>query len=543
MADNLVKAGYVTSVTGSKIIGVLVQPTGADGAADPRLNRAVQIGSLVKVLTHQSIAFGVISSLNIDNPSTPPQATDRRMLEIDLFGEAMLTDDVAAGGGISFQRGVSVYPSLGSPIYETTHNELAQIYAKPATANILLGTLHQDSSLPVYAMSDELLGKHFAVLGTTGSGKSCSLTVILRSVLEAYPWGHIVVLDPHNEYSHAFGDAAEVITPENLMLPYWLLNFEELTEVLCSPEGSPTHDAEANILKEAVVEAKRNFMGDGGGQGNFITVDTPYPYQLSSLSQNIQTAMGQFEKAELSTPYLRLTARIDSLRRDKRFAFMFSGLKVSDTMADVVGKILRIPVEDKPVTIFDLSGVPSEIVDVVVSLMCRMTFDFAVWSPREDSIPVLLVCEEAHRYIPQDGSGFKPTREAIGRIAKEGRKYGVSLGLVTQRPSELSETILSQCNTIFALRMSNDKDQDYVAKVLPEAAMGLLNSLPALRVQEAVVVGEGVTLPMRIRLRDLPPHQRPLSDTAVFSESWQSDQQPEWDLVYETIERWRHQVH
>ncbi len=542
MADNLVKAGYVTSVTGSKIIGVLVQPGGPDGAADPRLNRAVQIGSLVKVLTHQSIAFGVISSLNIDNPSTPPLPTDRRLVEIDLFGEAMLTDDVAAGGGISFQRGVSIYPSLGSPIYETTHTELAQIYAKPATANIQLGTLHQDSRLPVYAMSDELLGKHFAVLGTTGSGKSCSLAVILRAVLEAHPWGHIVVLDPHNEYSHAFGDAAEVITPENLMLPYWLLNFEELTEVLCSPEGSPTHDAEANILKEAVVEAKRNFMGEGGGQGNFITVDTPYPYQLSTLSQNIQTAMGQFEKAELSTPYLRLTARIDSLRRDKRFAFMFAGLKVSDTMADVVAKILRIPVEDRPVTIFDLSGVPSEIVDVVVSLMCRMTFDFAVWSPREDSIPVLLVCEEAHRYIPQDGSGFGPTREAIARIAKEGRKYGVSLGLVTQRPSELSETILSQCNTIFALRMSNDKDQDYVSRVLPEAAMGLLNSLPALRVQEAVVVGEGVTLPMRIRLRDLPPDQRPLSDTAVFSESWQNDQQPEWDLIYETIERWRHQV-
>ena len=113
---------------------------------------------------------------------------------------------------------------------------------------------------------------------------------------------------------------------------------------------------------------------------------------------------------------------------------------------------------------------------------------------------------------------------------------------MTQRPSELSETILSQCNTIFALRMSNDKDQDYVSKVLPEAAMGLLNSLPALRVQEAVVVGEGVTLPMRIRLRNLPPDQRPLSDTAVFSESWQNDQQPEWDLIYETIERWRHQV-
>ena len=138
---------------------------------------------------------------------------------------------LAIDGGFSFQRGVSVYPALGSPIYDTTHSELKQIYARPRADNIEIGTLHQDRDLPIYVMTDELLGKHFSILGTTGSGKSCALAVVLRSVLEAHPWGHVVLLDPHNEYSHAFGDAAEVITPENLQLPYWLLNFEELTEV------------------------------------------------------------------------------------------------------------------------------------------------------------------------------------------------------------------------------------------------------------------------------------------------------------------------
>jgi DNA helicase HerA-like ATPase len=537
MSERLVKAGYVTTVTGAKVSGVLVQ----SGDGDSGLSRAVQIGSLVKVLTPKSIAFGVVSSLHVDDPSTPPSSADRRMMEIDLFGEAMISDSELDDGGFAFQRGVSIYPALGSPIYETTRDELAQIYARPNSANIKIGTLHQDSSLPVYVMSDEMMGKHFAVLGTTGSGKSCAVAVLLRSVLESHPWGHIVVLDPHNEYAAAFGDAAEVITPENLQLPYWLLNSEELVEVLCSPDGA-SRDAEANILKAAVVEAKRAFIGETPAAGSFITVDTPFPYQLSTLSQLIEKSMGKLEKADQSTPYLRLTARIDSLRRDKRFAFMFSGLKVSDTMADVVGKILRIPVEDRPVTLFDLSGVPSEIVDVVVSLMCRTIFDFAVWSPRESNIPVLLVCEEAHRYIPRDRSGFEPTREAISRIAKEGRKYGVSLGLVTQRPSELSDTILSQCNTIFALRMSNDKDQNFVRTVVPEAAMGLMNALPALRSQEAVVVGEGVTLPMRIRFNDLAPEHRPASDTAVFSTSWETEEQPEWDLIYETIERWRHQV-
>ncbi len=537
MSERLVKAGYVTTVTGSNVSGVLAQ----SGTGDSGMSRAVQIGSLVKVLTPKSIAFGVVSSLHVDDPSTPPESTDRRMIEIDLFGEAMISESDLGDGGFTFQRGVSVYPALGAPIYESTRDELSQIYARPNAANIQIGTLHQDGTLPVYVMSDEMMGKHFAVLGTTGSGKSCALAVLLRSVLQSHPWGHIVVLDPHNEYAASFGDAAEVITPENLQLPYWLLNSEELVEVLCSPDGA-SRDAEANILKAAVVEAKRAFIGETPSAANFITVDTPFPYQLSTLSQLIERSMGKLDKADQSTPYLRLTARIDSLRRDKRFAFMFSGLKVSDTMADVVGKILRIPVEDRPVTLFDLSGVPSEIVDVVVSLMCRTIFDFAVWSPRESTIPVLLVCEEAHRYIPRDHSGFQPTREAISRIAKEGRKYGVSLGLVTQRPSELSETILSQCNTIFALRMSNDKDQDYVRTVVPEAAMGLMNSLPALRSQEAVVVGEGVTLPMRIRFNDLPPEHRPASDTAVFSKAWETEEQPEWDLIYETIERWRHQV-
>ena len=543
MAERSIKAGFVTAIFGSKIRGVLIQAQ-PGSAEEAQLSRAIQIGTLVKVQTPESVAFGVVGSLTIENPSTPPQPTDRRVVEIDLFGEALIAefDPNDPDAGFQFQRGVSIYPALGSAIYAASQGELRQIYARPSGANIQVGTLHQDADLPVYVMSDELMGKHFAVLGTTGSGKSCAVAVLLRAVLEAHPWGHIVLLDPHNEYSHAFGDAAEVITTENLQLPYWLLNFEEMTEVFCTSEGA-SRDAEISILKTAVVEAKRNFLGDeASATGSHITVDTPVPFQLSSLTQQIQHGLGQLNKAEQPTPYLRLSARIEGLRRDKRFAFMFAGLKVSDTMADVLSKILRIPVENRPVTIFDLSGVPSEIVDVVVSLMCRTIFDFAVWSPRDSSIPVLLVCEEAHRYVPRDHSGFEPTREAISRIAKEGRKYGVSLCLVSQRPSELSETILSQCNTIFALRMSNERDQEYIRKVLPEAALGMISALPALRSREAVVIGEGVTLPVRIRFNHLEEHQRPLSDTAIFSDSWQTEAQPEWDLIYETIERWRHQV-
>jgi DNA helicase HerA-like ATPase len=405
---------------------------------------------------------------------------------------------------------------------------------------VRIGTLHQDDSLPAYLVTDDLLGKHFAILGTTGSGKSCALATVLHAILGAHPFGHVVLLDPHNEYRRAFDGLAEVVTPENLQLPYWLLNFEEMVEVLCSRDDN-SRSSESFILKDAIQLARRSAV-ENEDERRYVTVDTPLPYPLSALLHNIEAAMGQLQKAEQAKPYLRLRSRIENLRADRRYAFMFSGLSVRDTMPDILARIIRVPVNGKPLTIFDLSGVPSEIVDVVVSLLCRTLFDFAVWSERAAALPVLLICEEAHRYIPSDsGRGFDPTRRVISRIAKEGRKYGLSLGLVSQRPSELSETILSQCSTLFALRMGNQKDQDFVRRALPESAEGMLNSLPALRNQQAVVVGEGVVLPMRIRFDDLPEAKRPQSDTASFASAWQ-EERSEAGFVARTIDRWRRQI-
>jgi DNA helicase HerA-like ATPase len=235
-------------------------------------------------------------------------------------------------------------------------------------------------------------------------------------------------------------------------------------------------------------------------------------------------------------------ARIEALRADKRLDFMFSGHMVRDNMAEIISQLLRIPVRGKPITILDISGLPAEIVDVVVSVLCRMIFDFAMWSDRADGQPVLLVCEEAHRYAPQDEAlGFGPTKLAISRIAKEGRKYGVSLCLVSQRPSELSTSILSQCNTLFALRMSNERDHVYVRNALPDSAHGLIAALPSLRTQEAIAVGEGVTVPMRLRFDDLDERFRPMSGTANFSSAWQNDEQDE-EFIEKVVDRWRRQL-
>ncbi len=216
-----------------------------------------------------------------------------------------------------------------------------------------------------------------------------------------------------------------------------------------------------------------------------------------------------------------------------------SSVLVRDNMAAFLSRIFRIPVNGKPISILNLSGVPSEMLVVVVSVLCRMTFDLAMWSDQDT--PILLVCEEAHRYTSNsEEEGFEPTRRALARIAKEGRKYGVSLGIISQRPSELAESVLSQCNTIFALRMTNQDDQDFVRASMSDAGGGLLDTLPSLANAEAIVVGEAISGPMRMRIKDLPLEQRPKSATADFAASWSAEGDVE-NTLQTIVARWRHQ--
>ncbi|MEI8393830.1 MAG: DUF87 domain-containing protein [Rhodospirillaceae bacterium] len=515
--------GRVAAVTGTRVTGILEQPQVRPGG------RPVRVGDLVKMETPGAIIFGVVDRL--DGRGAEPT------VETDLLGQILLAPE--AGGSGRFELGVSAYPTLGDPMLSTGTEDAAKVYARPDAANMRVGIIHQDPYLPAYLATDDLLAKHFAVLGSTGSGKSCTVTLLLRNILGANPHAHVLLLDPHNEYRTAFTDLAEVITPANLHLPSWLLNFEELVEVLVSKEGSD-RVAQTSILKEAVLQARRAYVQAGQDNGH-ITVDTPTPFRLSELKHLLNGAMGKLEKAEPTAPYLRLLSRLDSLVNDRRFSFMFSGLMVRDTMAEILSRVLRIPVAGKPITILDLSAVPSEIVDVVVSVMARTIFDFALWSTKVQPVPLLLVCEEAHRYAPRrDDLGFGPTKTAIGRIAKEGRKYGVSVGLVSQRPSEVDTSILSQCGTVIALRMSNEQDQEFVRRILPEGARGLISTLPSLRPREGVVVGVGASVPMRISFDTLAPEHRPRSGSARFSEAWQEDT-ADLSAVEQTIERWRYQ--
>lgn len=526
--------GNIVHVSGYAVEGVVLVPSGMNPAKDHE--RMPRMGSLVRIETPASIVYGTISSLELRVNSTPSEYGFEAAAKIDLLGE--LVQGRNGPDDWYFQRGVAVYPVLGSPIALASMDEIARIYTRPNVPCFRIGMLYQNRAVPVFVKTNEMLGKHFAVLGTTGSGKSSTVVLILSAMLEAMPKAHVVLIDPHDEYTHAFADLAEVINQESLKLPYWFMNHEELSEIFCSKNTNST-DAERLILKDAVAEARRQFMGENPYY--IPNVDTPVPFRIQLCYKMIEEAMGRLDKPEGIQPYLRLLTRIDSLKNDSRYEFMFQGISITDNMVPVLQRILRRPVNGKPMTILNMAGVPAEVADVVISFVCRTILATGVWANDPRIAPVLLVCEEAHRYVPkEEHMGFGPTRRAIAAIAKEGRKYGISLGLITQRPAEISESILSQCGTLFTLRLSSDKDQAYIKHALPEGSEGFMKILPTLRTQEAVILGEGADMPMRVKLDDLPADRRPRSETANFANAWKvGEDNP--DALVQTVENWRRQ--
>ena len=525
--------GVVTAVSGSRLsFALLNSALVSSGQAD--YSRA-QVGVLVKISTPSTSAFGFIESIAFQRTPAGGPSDSLVVANVELLGE------IADGGSESnraFARGISNYPALAAPVFMASPDDLTFIYAKPKAWTVPIGSLYQNPDRVAHLLLEEFLSRHSAILGATGTGKSCALALILHALLKQNPNAHVVLLDPHDEYTAAFQGIADCITPRNLQLPYWLLSFEEISELLCSRDPN-ARSREIPILRDAIVRSKNDYTGSSV-ENSRLTADTPVPYRIMHLVQNITAASGRLNKPDDATPYLRLTARIESLARDKQYDFMFGGA-IADNMGTVLSRLLRIPVSGRPITVFDMSAVPSEVVDIVVSLMCRLIFDFARWANQDHGFPTLLVCEEAHRYLPRDEStGFEPTRRAISRIAKEGRKYGISLGLITQRPSDLAEGVLSQCGTIISMRLNNDRDQTFVRAAMPEGARGFLDSIPALRNRECIICGEGVSIPIRVSFDDLEPNKRPASADPSFAHLWKQTGGEE-EIIDRVIKRWRAQ--
>lgn len=537
--DGDVPFAHVVSVEGGQAIAAFDARAKLGSVSVTR----VSIGTAVSIVTPRSVVIGVVTGLSVPTAELDGQESVLRLVELDLVGEVLI-DPVTSER--RFSRGVTVLPTLGDAVSLANHDNLSAVYSSRGRPSVQIGELYQDVQVPAYVLVDDLLSKHFAVVGSTGAGKSCGIATILHGLIAKLPASRVIVLDVHNEYSEAFRGKAEIITPANLFLPFWLLSFDELASVFVSSEHAQSEDLE--ILHDAVMNAKRKAGESLAAKHAALTrratdqvsagVDSPTPFRLADISAYLDDQMGKLERTRSTIALRRIRARIETLMSDPRYAFMFGSLTVQDKLTEIIGRIFRIPTLGKPVTILDLSAIPSEILNVVISVICRLAFDLGVWS--KGKLPLTLICEEAHRYAPLDKTlGFEPTRQSIARIAKEGRKHGISLGVISQRPSELDPTLLSQCSTIFAFRLSNDADQQAVRARSADCAARLLDFLSSLGDGEAIALGQGVSMPMRIRMTRLPAHLLPRSSGSLFSQLWAKENSSLEDLE-QVITRWRY---
>ncbi|HVM38582.1 MAG TPA: DUF87 domain-containing protein [Sphingomicrobium sp.] len=494
--------------------------------ADPAVSMSGQVGSQVKMAVGNSWLIANVRTMRSGEAGGIFAA-------IDFLGEGAR---LAGGGMSSFRRGVTRYPVPGCNVLPVTTEDLRSVFAADDSPHIEIGTVYPTDDIRGALYVDPMLSKHFAILGSTGTGKSTSVALILHRISQLSPEGHIVMIDPHGEYSAAFKNCGELFNVDNLQLPYWLMNFDEHCEVLLTTQGSE-RQRDADILAKCLLAARTK--GKDLEKYGKVTVDSPIPYLLTDLNGILVNEMGKLDRAGDTTPFQRLKTKLDELRADPRYTFMFSGMLVSDSMPTLIAKLFRLPSHGRPISIVDVSGVPSEVTSVVVSVLARMVFDYAIWSRTEAQRPLLLVCEEAHRYVPKDeNASGQAVRKILERIAKEGRKYGVSLGLITQRPSDLAEGVLSQCGTIISMRLNNDRDQACVRAAMPEGARGFLDAIPALRNRECIVCGEGVAIPIRVRFDDLEPEKRPASSDPSFARLWR-ETGDEAGIIQRTIKRWR----
>jgi uncharacterized protein len=537
VAGTPVILGRVISVRGSEA-GAALSPVSTQAPEEAR----VTVGKFLGIRAGRSFLVGVVTNVALQSQ---PAAREQNAVvaQLDLIGEIPDIGKPTA----RFQRGVSTYPAIDDPVTPVGARELRLIFQNQGAEVVEVGTLQQDPTISASLKIHDMLSKHFAVLGTTGVGKSSAVAILLQEILRARAGLRTLVLDVHNEYGRCFEGRAQILNPANIKLPFWLFNFEEIVDVFFG--GRPGLEEEIDILAELIPLAKSTYsqstsssgrlaLKSGEAAGMRYTVDIPVPYRIADLLALLDARMGKLENRSSRMIYHKLITRIEATCNDPRYGFMFENANVGgDTMAEVLAVLFRLPANGMPMTVMQLAGFPSEVVDAVVSVTCRMAFDLGLWSDGAD--PLLILCEEAHRYMSADHSiGFGPTRRAISRIAKEGRKYGVFLGLVTQRPAELDPTILSQCSTLFAMRMTNDRDQALLRASVTDTAANLLDLLPSLGTGEAFAFGEGVALPTRLKFRQLPAHLVPKSATESADETGGGATMDQNSLPA-IIERWR----
>jgi hypothetical protein len=470
------------------------------------------VGRMISINTGASRIVCFIYDTSAQGNTWQDEAANVVHVHVELVGEVVDLPD----GRLRFSRGITRYPSLGAIAHRIRARDLAAVYDLGSKGGVTeIGRITQDDAIAATICVDDLLSQHFAIVGTTGVGKSCAAAMLVRGAVEARANLRVVMLDPHNEYAHAFGDRAHVIDATRFDFPCWMLTFEELSEVVFRGRDVPD---ERDALRDAVIGARGRFRVATGNltssllkkpldAGNSYSADTPVPYRMSDVLKHIDDEAGKLEGRHSRPTLKALSGRIEAVLQDPRYAFLFSRL-VDDTIEPVLGELFRVPDHGKPITVFQMAGLPAEVVNAITSLLARTAFDLAMWS--SGAFEVLLLCEEAHRYVPADPRlGFAPTRLAIARIAKEGRKYGSYVGVISQRPGEIDPSILSQCSTIFAMRLGNDRDQEIVRSAIAETSARMVTLLSSIGDREAIAFGQAVATPMRMRFAMQERHSLP----------------------------------
>jgi DNA helicase HerA-like ATPase len=422
-----------------------------------------------------------------------------------------------------FQRGVRHFPGIGTEITPANDSALMRTFSRYSDGGFKVGQLSGMNEVDVFIDASNFFGRHAAILGQTGAGKSWTVTSMIQSTLRQFPQAHIIMLDLQGEYGykkediksrHPFPkDKMRSIPIEDLEVPYWLLSYAELIELLIDP-GDPDAAVQTAFLRSSVIKLKNEANKDLDiGR---ITVDSPVYFSMDELYELFRTAnveTGDFgkTKAPMHGKFDQLLVRLQSFFNDSRYNFMLRPTKrvnsksLSALMADMVG--LGNPQAN--ITVLDLSSVPIDVRPFVTAQIGRLAFEFNFWNPHCHEFPIFLICEEAHEYIPRsDNPQFRRSRRSMERVAKQGRKYGVGLCVVSQRPHELSETVLAQCGTFVCLRMANPDDQEYVRQLVPDSSRGTFSALTALGRGEAIVLGDSVPMPVRVQVTmpDPPPN-------------------------------------
>jgi uncharacterized protein len=493
-----------------RILGHVIQCDGARAriaafadTQDGTVTGIWTVGKMISISLPEARTVGLVYEINKADHLWSEDGRNAIEVSVELVGE--IRDDRATGKPV-FDRGITVYPYVGAVSHRIRARDLAAVYDLAGRHAVTVGLLSQDETINANIAIDDTLTRHFAVVGTTGVGKSSAVSLLLRKAIEARPDLRVLILDPHNEFASAFPDQSLRIDTNSLDLPFWMFQLEEFAEVLF--RGRESVPEEIDLLRDLIPAAKNLYRNPNSGAylrrgGDAITADTPVPYRMADLIKQIDERMGLLDSKNDRPVYRALKMRIEAALNDPRYRFMFNSRLIEDTIHETVGKIFRIPHHGRPVTCFEMAGLPSEVVNAVCSVLARLAFDLALWS--NGKLRLLVMCEEAHRYMPSDPRlGFAPTRHALSRIAKEGRKYGCYLGVVTQRPGELDPTILSQCSTIFSMRLANHQDQAIIRSAIADSSASTLSFLSSMGQREAIAFGEGVATTMRLKFERLP---------------------------------------